>query len=159
MRNDKQKGWFYNQHSCFLLQYHLLFVTKYRHPVRTGEVKEFVYSYLKEKMEAYGLYVMAMSGEPDHVHILFEAPPNIELAKMINALKTVCSRMTLKNFTEQLAPYYWTVCSRMTLKNFTEQLAPYYWKPVFWSMSYFICTVSDRNAEVLRRYIQDQDIR
>ncbi len=123
MRYDKQKGWFYNQHSCFLLQYHLIFVTKYRHPVLTGEVKEFVYSYLKEKMEAYGLNVMAMNGEfllqyhlifvtkyrhpvltgevkefvysylkekmeayglnvmamngePDHVHILFEAPPN-----------------------------------------------------------------------------------
>ena len=76
MRYDIQKGWFYNQHSCFLLQYHLIFVTKYRHPVLTGEVKEFVYSYLKEKMEAYGLNVMAMSGEPDHVHILFEAPPN-----------------------------------------------------------------------------------
>ncbi len=45
MRYDKQKGWFYNQHSCFLLQYHLIFVTKYRHPVLTGEVKEFVYSY------------------------------------------------------------------------------------------------------------------
>ncbi len=77
--------------------------------------------------------------EPDHVHILFEAPPNIELAKMINALKTGSSRMTRKNFPEQLAPYYW--------------------KPVFWSMSYFICTVSDRNAEAVRRYIQDQDIR
>ena len=46
MRYDKQKGWFYNQHSCFLLQYHLIFVTKYRHPVLTGEVKEFVYSYV-----------------------------------------------------------------------------------------------------------------
>ena len=102
-------------------------------------IKEFVYSYLKEKMEAYGLNVMAMNGESDHVHILFEAPPNIELAKMINALKTGSSRMTRKNFPEQLAPYYW--------------------KPVFWSMSYFICTDSDRNAEAVRRYIQDQDIR
>ena len=139
MRYDKQKGWFYNQQSCFLPQYHLIFVTKYRHPVLTEEVKEFVYSYLKEKMEAYGLNVMAMNGEPDHVHILFEAPPNIELAKMINALKTGSSRMTRKNFPEQLAPYYW--------------------KPVFWNMSYFICTVSDRNAEAVRRYIQDQDIR
>ncbi len=52
-----------------------------------------------------------------------------------------------------------TGSSRMTRKNFPEQLAPYYWKPVFWSMSYFICTVSDRNAEAVRRYIQDQDIR
>ena len=131
MRFNKEKGWFFNQHSCFLLQYHLVLVTKYRHPVLTGEVKDFVYSYLKERME--------MNGEPDHVHILFEAPPNMDLAKMVNALKTGSSRMTRKHFADELAPYYW--------------------KPFFWSMSYFICTVSDRNAETVKRYIQDQDIK
>ena len=73
------------------------------------------------------------------LHILFEAPPSIGLAKMVNGLKTGSSRMTRKNFPDELAPYYW--------------------KPVFWSMSYFICTASDRNAETLKRYIQDQDIK
>jgi len=139
MRFNKEKGWFFNQHSCFLLQYHLVLVTKYRHPVLTGEVKDFVYSYLKEKMELAGLSILEMNGEPDHVHILFEAPPNMDLAKMVNALKTGSSRMTRKHFADELAPYYW--------------------KPVFWSMSYFICTVSDRNAETVKRYIQDQDIK
>lgn len=96
-------------------------------------------SYLKEKMELAGLSILEMNGEPDHVHILFEAPPNMDLAKMVNALKTGSSRMTRKHFADELAPYYW--------------------KPVFWSMSYFICTVSDRNAETVKRYIQDQDIK
>ena len=139
MRFDKEKGWFFNQHSCFLLQYHLVLVTKYRHPVLTGEVKDFVYSYLKEKMELAGLSILEMNGEPDHVHILFETVPNMDLAKMVNALKTGSSRMTRKHFADELAPYYW--------------------KPFFWSMSYFICTVSDRNAETVKRYIQDQDIK
>lgn len=139
MRFNKEKGWFFNQHSCFLLQYHLVLVTKYRHPVLTGEVKDFVYSYLKEKMELAGLSILEMNGEPDHVHILFETVPNMDLAKMVNALKTGSSRMTRKHFADELAPYYW--------------------KPFFWSMSYFICTVSDRNAETVKRYIQDQDIK
>ena len=139
MRCAKEKGWFFNQHSCFLLQYHLVLVTKYRHPVLTGKVKDFVYSYLQEKMKLAGLNILEMNGEPDHIHILFEAPPSIDLAKMVNGLKTGSSRMTRKNFPDELAPYYW--------------------KPAFWSMSYFICTVSDRNAETLKRYIQDQDIK
>ena len=29
----KQCGYYVNRHSCFLLQYHLVLVTKYRHPV------------------------------------------------------------------------------------------------------------------------------
>ena len=32
-----------NRHSCFLLQYHIVLLTKYRRPVLTGAVKELVY--------------------------------------------------------------------------------------------------------------------
>ena len=41
----KKTGYEYytNRHSCFLLQYHIVLVTKYRHPVLTGDVKTAVY--------------------------------------------------------------------------------------------------------------------
>lgn len=29
-----------NRHSCYLLEYHLVVVTKYRHPVLTGKLKD-----------------------------------------------------------------------------------------------------------------------
>lgn len=29
-----------NRHSCYLLEYHLVVVTKYRHPVITGTLKD-----------------------------------------------------------------------------------------------------------------------
>ena len=35
------EGYYVNQHSCFLLQYHLVLVTKYRHPVLSGPLDEF----------------------------------------------------------------------------------------------------------------------
>ena len=34
-----QEGFYVNRHSCFILQYHLVLVTKYRHPVITGELE------------------------------------------------------------------------------------------------------------------------
>ncbi len=78
----KKKGWdFSTRTAAFCFQYHLVLVTKYRHPVLTGGIKDFVYSYLKDKMKAAGLRVLEMNGEPDHIHILFEAPPSIDLAK------------------------------------------------------------------------------
>ena len=37
-----------NRHSCFLLQYHIVLVTKYRRPVLTGAVKELVYQVIQD---------------------------------------------------------------------------------------------------------------
>ena len=41
---EKQKGrpYYTNRHSCFLLQYHMVLVTKYRLPVLTCGVKYIV---------------------------------------------------------------------------------------------------------------------
>ncbi len=33
MRKKDNTDYYINRHSCFLLQYHIVFVTKYRHPV------------------------------------------------------------------------------------------------------------------------------
>ena len=77
-----------------------------------------------------------MNSDLDHIHILFEAPPHVQLSKLINNYKTVTSRLIRKEFQEFLKPYYW--------------------KPYFWSDSYFICTVSDRTENMIRQYIQNQ---
>ena len=37
-----------NRHSCFLLQYHIVLVTKYRRPVLTGAVKELIYQVIQD---------------------------------------------------------------------------------------------------------------
>lgn len=46
-------GYYKNRHSCFLLSYHLVLVTKYRKPVLTGvvlqTVKDVILSVMKER--------------------------------------------------------------------------------------------------------------
>lgn len=44
MYEKNNSGYYKNRHSCFLLSYHLVLVTKYRKPVLDGEVKDLVYS-------------------------------------------------------------------------------------------------------------------
>ena len=78
-----------------------------------------------------------MNSDTDHIHIMFEAPPQVQLSKLINNYKTVTSRILRKEFAEELSPYYW--------------------KPYFWSNSYFICTVSDRSHDIVQQYIRTQD--
>lgn len=130
------EGYYVNRHSCFILQYHLVLVTKYRHPVITGKLEkrliEFTENYFKER----DCRIQAIECMPDLMHILFDAPPQINLANYINAYKSASSRRIRQEYSKQLEPYYW--------------------KPYFWSLSYYISSISDRNEETVKQYIQHQ---
>ena len=41
------QDYYTNRHSCFLLQYHMVLVTKYRHPVITGKLKDDLYARIR----------------------------------------------------------------------------------------------------------------
>ena len=136
MRYNKD-GYYRNRHSCFLLQYHLVLITKYRHPVLVGELKDYLYLYTKNYFKEHGLVLHEVNGEADHIHILFDAPPQINLANFINVFKSASSRRIRATFQEELKPYYW--------------------KPYFWSLSYFVACVSERSFDATKRYIQSQN--
>ena len=128
--------YYVNRHSCFLSQYHLVLVTKYRHQVLTGVLDRRLQEYTKDYFKERGLTITSLETNLDHIHILFEAPPQLCLAEFVNAFKSNSYR-------------------RMRAE-FSETLKPYYWKPYFWSLFYFVVTVSDRSTEAVRRYITNQ---
>lgn len=126
-----------NRHSCYLLEYHLVVVTKYRHPVLTGKLKDRLLELSFNVIEDYWkCRILEISTDKDHIHILFESKPQVQLSKLVNNYKTVTSRILRKEFADELSPYYW--------------------KPYFWSDSYFIGYVSDRTRKAVRFYIQNQ---
>ena len=129
-----------NQHSCFLLQYHIVLVTKYRHPVLVGGVKETVYERIRYVAESRGFNILELNGEADHVHLLIEADPQTSPGELVNVIKTQTSRKARKLYGD-------------------TELKPYYWKPYFWSDSYFIATVSENTLEVVKNYIKDQGMK
>ncbi|MBQ7915959.1 MAG: IS200/IS605 family transposase [Firmicutes bacterium] len=129
-------GYYRNRHSCFLLQYHLVLITKYRHPVITGWIEEDLKTYTREFFSKKDMNIVELECMPDHVHILFEAQPQINLADFVNSFKT-CS-------------------SRRIRQRYGGLLSKYYWKPYFWSQTYFLGSVSEKSTEVVKRYIQNQ---
>jgi putative transposase len=80
--------------------------------------------------------IIEMNGEEDHLHILFSAPPQIQLSKDINSFKTVTSRLIRKEFADHLKRFYW--------------------KPYFWSRSYLILSCGGAPIEVIKQYIEYQ---
>lgn len=133
----KDQPYYTNRHGCFLLQYHMVLVTKYRKPVLRGEVRDLVYQIIRDIFSERGLNILEMNGGEDHVHVLFEADPYTTPGELVNVVKTKTSRFARKQFGE-------------------TKLKKYYEKPLFWSDSYFITTVSENSLETVQAYIRNQ---
>ena len=126
-----------NRHAVYLLQYHLVVVTKYRHPVIDGNIKDRLIFLSHEIIEEHWKgEIIEINTDHDHIHVLFEVSPQTQLSKLINNYKTVTSRLIRKEFSEELRPYYE--------------------KPYFWSDTYFISSVSDTSRKTIEQYIQAQ---
>ena len=132
----KVSGYYVNRHSCFMLSYHLVLVTKYRKPVLEDEVKSYVYSLIRKTLEERNCIIVDMNGEPDHVHVLFDAPPDFSPQEVVNVVKTRTSRLTRKNYPDTVSKHYW--------------------KPYFWSYSYFIAPVGDNTRSLVEAYTRNQ---
>ncbi len=126
-----------NRHSCYKLVYHLVVVTKYRHECITDDILSRIKEITEDLFSSWGGDVLEFNGEKDHIHILFEAPPQVQLSKVVNNFKTVSSRYIRKEFSKQLEKFYW--------------------KPYFWSNSYLILSTGGASIETVKRYIEEQD--
>lgn len=124
-----------NNHSVFLMYYHLVLVIKFRRNV----IDEVISNRLKEIFEYvspnYNITLQEWNQDRDHVHILFKAHPNSELSKFINAYKSASSRLIKKEY---------------------QQLRESLWKESFWSRSFCLLTTGGAPIEVIRRYIENQ---
>lgn len=124
-----------NNHSVFLLYYHLVLVIKYRKriidQVVSYRLKE-IFEYVSPK---YNIILQEWNHDKDHVHILFKAHPNSELSKFINAYKSASSRL---------------------IKKEVPQLRQSLWKEAFWSRSFCLLTTGGAPIEVIKQYIEGQ---
>ena len=124
-----------NQHSVFLLHYHLIMCVKYRNKVINDPIslrlKE-MFEYIAPK---YHITLEEWNHDIDHVHVLFRGHPNTEISKFINAYKSASSRIIKKEF-----PHI-----RKSL-----------WKEMFWSQSYCLISTGGATVDVIKQYIQSQ---
>ena len=125
----------HNQHSVYLLNYHLVMVVKYRRRVINDEISSFLKYQFVKVGESYGVTLQEWNHDVDHVHVLLKATPHTEMAKFLNAFKSSSSRLVKKDFPE---------------------VKQYLWKEAFWSQSYCLITTGGAPLEVVKKYIEDQ---
>lgn len=124
-----------NFHSVFLLQYHMIFVIKYRKKVIDNEIAIRLREIFEYIGENYKIEIIEFNHDEDHLHVLFEAEPKSELTKFINAYKSASSRLIKKEF-----------------PRLREKL----WKEAFWSRSFFLATIGGVTIETLKQYVENQ---
>ena len=85
-----------NNHSVFLLNYHLILVVKYRKKIINDAISNRLKEIFDKISSSYNITVMEWNHDIDHVYILFKAEPDSELSKFINAYKSASSRLIKK---------------------------------------------------------------
>lgn len=85
-----------NNHSVFLMYYHLVLVIKYRRAVLDESVSDRAKENCRYIAVNYNITLIEWNHDKDHVHVL-SAHPNSELSKFINAYKSASSRLLKKN--------------------------------------------------------------
>ena len=124
-------------HAVYSLNYHLVLVTKYRKRCLRPEQLDFLKQEFGRLFCEWDCRLLEFSGKEDHVHLLFEAHPAMNLSKLINNLKTVTSRLIRKKFPAHLKKYYS--------------------KPVFWTRAYCLISTGGATLEVIKKYVEKQE--
>jgi putative transposase len=119
------------------LKVHLVLCTKYRRKAFTAEMLSRLNVVVEELLIKWDCKLVEFNGEEDHVHLLFQYHPDVELSKLVNNLKSVSSRKLRQEFAEHLEKFYW--------------------KDAFWSGSYFVASCGGVTVSTLRKYIENQE--
>ncbi|MBA4503262.1 IS200/IS605 family transposase [Marinobacterium sp. 3-1745] len=124
-----------SRHSAYLLHAHIVFVTKYRRNVLGDLHLDAFKTSAAEVCAEFDAELRECDGESDHVHLLIEYNPKVQLTKLVNSLKAVTSRRLRNQFTDLRAAYD---------------------KPVLWSRSYFVGSCGGAPLEVVAQYVRNQ---
>ena len=124
-----------NNHSVFILHYHLIMCIKYRNKVIDNNISNRLKEIFEFIAPKYNIVLEEWNHDADHVHTLFKGQPNTEISKFINAYKSASSRLIKKEYPE----------IRKSL-----------WKEMFWSQSYCLISTGGVTVDIIKQYIQSQ---
>ena len=135
MSYDLDKG----AHSVYSLYYHFIQAVKYRKKVFVYDaVVDLLKTKIREIAETFNVVILEIECDKDHFHMLFKATPLLNIPQFINAVKTITSREIQRNF-----------------PDVRKEL----WKGKFWSPSYFLATSGQVTLNVLRKYVDSQEVK
>lgn len=114
-----------------MLRYHLVWSTRRRRAVLTGEVASRLEALLREAAESLGLDIIRLRIEPDHVYMHIVGRPDMAPTQIVHRLKNAGAALR-EEFTE--------------LKRL----------PSMWTSACYVSSASSLPPEAIQLYIQTQ---
>lgn len=118
------------------LHVHLVFVTKYRRGLLTEEMLTTCEDVMRGVCADFGATLADFNGEADHVHLLIDYPPTVQISKLVNSLKGVSSRQVRAQHRLWVAQH-----------SMNRHL---------WSPSYFAASAGGAPLSIIKDYIAQQ---
>lgn len=125
-----------SSHAVFSIKLHIVFVTKYRRMTLTPALLDYLETAFSEILGAWRCKLLQFGGESDHIHMLVDIHPALNISVLINNLKTASARRARNRFAEHLALFYK--------------------KPLFWHRAYYVDSVGGATLEQVRAYVEAQ---
>ena len=119
-------------HTKFKIEYHFVWVTKYRFPVLQGDIACRVRELVRQICEHFEIEIIRGVVSKDHIHILVSAPPDISPSDIMRRIKGRSSSKLFEEF-----PY----------------LKKRYWGRHFWARGYFCVTAGELTKEMIIEYL------
>ena len=129
-----------SSHCKYNLNYHLVWIPKYRKPLLEGEVINVLEKIINGQCEQYGWDCLALEIMPDHIHLFVSARPKWCPSKIVNILKGNTSRMLRLCFPHLKHLGY------NTLKNYKS----------LWAVGYYCGSAGHVSQDAVKRYILEQ---
>lgn len=124
-----------NSNAVYLLNYHLILITKYRKQVFTNDtIVERTKEIMRKISTENDVEIINQECGLDHIHLMVSTKPTTNLTKYINLLKGHSSRALRKEF----------------------DLADELYGDSFWSDSYYIATAGNVSVDTIYNYIDNQ---
>jgi putative transposase len=127
----------HGSHTVFSVHLHLVWITKYRKKVLEDGVAFRLRELIREICLREDVEIMRGHISKDHVHLFVSIPPQVTISRLVQKIKGKTSHKLLNEF---------------------GHLRKQFWGRHFWARGYFCCSSGNVTDEVIKQYIEDQDV-
>ena len=122
-------------HTRHKLQYHLVWIPKYRKRVLRGKIAYRLKGLLYDACRMNRWWIGRINIQVDHVHLLIQLQADDSVAEVVRILKGGTSKIIRKDFPE---------------------LEEFLWGNSFWANGYFAESIGSVDEAVIKKYIDEQ---
>lgn len=123
----------YGSHTVYNIEYHFVWVTKYRYKVLTGDIAHRVKELVRQSCEAFEIKIISGVVSNDHVHVFVSAPPSMAPSEIMRRIKGRTSSKLFEEF---------------------PHIKKRYWGRHFWGRGYFCATSGQITDEMIKSYLE-----